>query len=455
MTAPAPSFAHSPNPSVLFVEDDAELRRAIVEAMELESLDVRAFADAPSALACLEPSFTGVVVSDIRMPGMDGLEFFTRIRAIDPQIPVVLISGHADVPMAVQALHDGAFDFLTKPFAMERLMGAVAQAQAYRRGALDHQALRAAAETAANADSLLIGDSPAMVALRDAIGRVARADLDVLVEGETGTGKELAALMLHRLGRRRGKPFIPVNCGAVPELFAEAELFGHVLDGSGYRRTPHVGRIEAANKGTLFLDEVDSMSPRIQVKLLRVLEEREIASPGGDDPRPVDIRVVAASKRDLEDCVRRGEFREDLFYRLNVVRLRVPPLRDRREDILPLFAHFSAEGARQLGMDGYAMSDGVRRRLLEHAWPGNVRELRNFALSALLDLSGAEAPAASADKEGNLADRVDAFEALLIRQTLQATAGNVTEAMALLQVPRKTLYSKLKRYHIDPAAYRA
>lgn len=437
-------------PSVLFIEDDAELRRAIVDALDLESIAVQALPDAAQALAALTPQFRGVVVSDIRMPGMDGLELFSRIRELDSQIPVILISGHADVPMAVQALQDGAFDFLTKPFAMDRLINAVNQAQDYRTRALAHRALRAATEAAAHANALLIGESAAMVALREAIARIAASDLDVLVEGETGTGKELAALTLHRLSKRRGKSFIPVNCGAIPDHFAEVELFGQTLDGSGYRRTAQVGRIEAADKGTLFLDEIDSMSPGVQVKLLRVLEERTL-TPGGE-PYPVDIRVIAASKRDLEGAAREGAFRSDLFYRLNVVRLRMPPLRERREDILPLFAHFLADRKQGTEMDAYAVSDPIRRHLMEHSWPGNVRELRNFALSTLVNAPDVE-PAAAPSPQ-SLTDRVDAFEAALIREALQAARGNVSEVIARLATPRKTLYGKFKRLNIDPADYR-
>jgi len=437
-------------PSVLFIEDDAELRRAIVDALDLESIAVQALPDAAQALDALTPQFRGVVVSDIRMPGMDGLELFSRIRALDPQIPVILISGHADVPMAVQALQDGAFDFLTKPFAMERLITAVNQAQDYRTRALAHRSLRAATEAAAHANTLLIGESPAMVALREAIARIAASDLDVLVEGETGTGKELAALTLHRLSKRRGKSFVPVNCGAIPDHFAEAELFGQTLDGSGYRRTAQVGRIEAADKGTLFLDEIDSMSPGVQVKLLRVLEERTLMS--GGEPYPVDIRVIAASKRDLESAAREGAFRSDLFYRLNVVRLRMPPLRERREDILPLFVHFLSERKHAQEIDAYAVSDPIRQHLLEHDWPGNVRELRNFAFSTLVnapDTASTATPSAQ-----SLTDRVDAFEAALIREALRESRGNVSEVIARLATPRKTLYGKFKRLNIDPAAYR-
>lgn len=456
MTEPLPPPQPSAQPRlapVLFVEDDAALRRAITEALELADLTVLPCADAEQALAMLNADFPGVVVTDIRMPGMDGLELFARIRAIDPEIPVILISGDADIPMAVQALHDGAFDFLTKPFPLERLVGAASQALESRRSAMEHRALRVAAAAVINTDSPLIGDSAVMVRLRETISHVAKADLDVLIEGETGTGKELVALLLHRLGRRRGRPFIAVNCGAVPDAFAEAELFGHAPDRSGYRQPQHVGRIEASDKGTLFLDEVDSMSPILQVKLLRVLEEREVTSLGGGEPRPVDLHVVAAAKCDLHEAVKRGAFREDLFYRLDVVRLRVPALRERRSDILPLFAFFAAQAAKRIGVKDYTMSDDVRRRLVDHDWPGNVRELRNFAVSAVLDLpaiNGGTAPL----RHAPLTDRIDAYEALIIREALQSTQGNMTEAMSLLGVARKTLYDKLKRHNIDANAYR-
>lgn len=439
---------------VMFIEDDSELRRAIVEALGLAGLSPLPSEDAQSALIGLDADFPGVVVSDIRMAGMDGLELFARIRTIDPQIPVILISGHADVPMAVQALRDGAFDFLTKPFPLERLVGAASQALDQRRTVIENRRMRAAAEAVSQSNSPLIGESPAMIGLRETINHVAKTDLDVLIEGETGTGKELVALQLHRLGRRRGRPFVAVNCGAVPDALAEAELFGHARDGSGYRRPQHVGRIEAADKGTLFLDEVDSMSPSVQVKLLRVLEEREVTSLGGGETRPVDLRVISAAKGDLRDAVNQNQFRPDLLYRLDVVRLRLPPLRERRADIMPLFAHFVAEGVKRLGGGDFVMSDGVRRRLIEHDWPGNVRELRNFAFSAVLDLPASGDAQTKFRSQGSLGERIDRFEATMIREALQKTQGNMTEVIALLDVPRKTLYGKLKRHGIDPNQYR-
>jgi two-component system, NtrC family, C4-dicarboxylate transport response regulator DctD len=435
--------------TVFFVDDDPQLRAANTQSLELAGIDVRAFADAPSALAELDTGFAGAIVSDIRMPRMDGLQFFQRVREIDPEIPVILITGHADVPTAIAALRDGAADFLTKPFAADHLVAAVSKALAIRRLVIDNRRLRAAAD---GGDSPLIGQSSALTRLREAIAQVARADIDVLVEGETGTGKELVARLLHRQGPRRGKPFVAVNCGAVPEALAEQEFFGHEGGAVAHGRLERPGRIEASHGGTLFLDEIDSMSLGVQAKLLRVIEEREVVRLGGDTVRPVNLRIVAAAKRDLAQMVEAGSFRQDLYYRLNVVRLRVPPLRERRADVPELFAHFVAEASERVGAGPFWMSDAVRRRLVEHDWPGNVRELRNFAFAALLELpSAAEPPPADAPP---LAKRVDAFEAGVIRDTLAATGGDIRATTEALSVPRKTLYDKMSRHGIEPKAYR-
>ncbi|RHW17561.1 sigma-54-dependent Fis family transcriptional regulator [Sphingomonas gilva] len=440
--------------AVIFVDDDPELREANVQALQLAGLEVRPFADARSALAAIEASFAGMVVSDIRMPGMDGLELFAQIRAIDPDIPVILISGHADVPMAVGALREGAFDFLAKPFAADHLIAACERALQTRRLVLENRALRAAASAAADSDSPLIGDSPVMARLRDTIAQVAKADIDVLIEGETGSGKELVALLLHRQGPRRGRPFVAVNSGALPETLAEAELFGHERGAVAHGRLEQTGRIQSSNGGTLFLDEIDSMAMGVQAKLLRVLEEREVLPLGAERPRAVDLRVVAAAKRDLQGAIAEGVFREDLFYRLNVVRLRIPPLRERRADIPQLFAHFVDQAKAQVGAPAFVMTDAVRRRLADHDWPGNVRELRNFAFSAVLGLSdgGPRPPMGSTD---SLAERVDRFEAAAIEEALGHTAGDIQATMALLALPRKTLYDKMKRHGIKPDAFRA
>jgi len=439
--------------TVFFVDDDAKLREANIQSLELAGIDAVAFGDAQGALERIDPDFTGILISDIRMPRMDGLQLFARVRAIDPEIPVILVTGHADVPMAIGALREGAFEFLTKPFAADHLVAATRKALETRRLVLDNRRLRAAAAAADAAPSPLIGDSPVMVGLRDTIAQVAKADIDVLVEGETGSGKELVAILLHRSGPRRGKPFVAVNCAALPEALAETELFGHE-SGAVPGRSEQVGRIESSSGGTLFLDEIDSMAGAVQARMLRVLEEREVLRIGGDRPRPVKLRVVAAAKADLEAAVRAGNFREDLFYRLNVVRLRIPPLRERRSDIPLLFAYFVNEAVEQIGGAPFRLRDSVRRRLVDHDWPGNVRELRNFAFNAVLDL-----PQQSASPAGDgwlsLAERVSRFEAAMIGEALAETGGSIPETLTLLGMPRKTLYDKMARHGIDPNRYRS
>ena len=432
--------------SIFFVEDDAQLRAATIQTLQLAGLTVRPFASATEALPEIRADFTGAIISDIRMPGIDGLQLLERVRTIDPDIPVILITGHADVAMAVGALRDGAFDFLTKPFAADHLVAAAGKALEKRLLVLDNRRLRAAAAAVDEAGPL-IGDSAPMVQLRGTIRQLALADIDVLVEGETGTGKELVALLLHRLGARRSRPFIAVNCGALPEAIAEVELFGHAADSVPHTRLARIGQIEASSGGTLLLDEIDSMAPAIQARLLRVLEEREVHPIGDTRPRSVDLRVIATTKTDLARAASEGRFRPDLYYRLNVVRLRVPPLRERGEDIASLFAGFVEEAKRQAGIPDFRLTDSVRRHLRSHDWPGNVRELRNFAFGAVLGL-GEERGALPASERPDLPTRVSRFEAEAIEDALRATGGRVAAALPLLGIPRKTFYDKIARLGI-------
>ena len=426
---------------VFFVDDDASLREANVQSLSLAGLNARAFADPFEALEALDADFTGAIVSDIRMPRLDGLQLFERVRQIDPEIPLILITGHADVETAVKALRDGAFDFIPKPFAADHLVGSATKALQTRRLVIENRRLRRMVEE--DAEGPLMGDSPAMARLREVIDQLARADIDVLVEGETGSGKELVARLLHQRGPRRGRPFVALNCGALPGSLTEVELFGRDMGAPG--------RIEASSGGSLFLDEVDSMDGGVQAAMLRVLEEREVLPIGATTPKLVDLRVIAASKRDLQAEVEAGRFRGDLFYRLNVVRLRVPPLRERRDDIPQLFAHFVQAAAEQVGSTTFRMTDAVRRHLLEHDWPGNVRELRNFAFSSVLKLD--QQPGAEAAHEG-LASRIARFEASILAETLRATRGDIRTTMARLSLPRKTLYDKLARHGINPDEFR-
>lgn len=436
---------------IILVDDDDSLRAATVQTLELAGLAVVAYGDPSVLLNIIDRDFSGVIISDIRMPKMDGFQLFAHVKSIDPEIPVILITGHADVPMAISALKDGVFDFLPKPFANDHLVASACRALETRQLIMDNRMLRSAATAESN--SPLIGDSEAMVQLRDTIVQIAKADVDVLIEGETGTGKELVAHLLHSKGPRRGQAFVAINCGALPEQLAEAELFGHDRNIMGQGPIARDGYVVQANRGTLFLDEIDSMPMTLQANLLRILEERNVLPIGAREPRHVDIRVVAAAKQDLLESARQGSFREDLFYRLNVVRLRLPPLRERRDDIPQLFAYFAQEAAEKAGGKSFVLTDVSRRHLIEHDWPGNVRELRNFAYAEVL---GLQQSAINGDDNGqsSLPDRVAAFEAQLIRDALTRAKGNINEALALLQIPRKTLYDKAARHQIEPKIFR-
>jgi len=438
---------------VLFVDDDDALRTAAVQGLQLTGFEVAAFDNGPAALKALSRDFPGVVVSDVRMPGMDGLALFQRIQAIDPDIPVLLITGHGDVAMAVAALRDGVYDFVSKPFPMDRLTAAVGRALEKRGLVLDNRRLEEAA-IQVPAGSPLLGETPVMQRLRATIAQLAEAEVDVLIQGETGVGKALVAQALHRGGPRRNRPMVTVNCAALPETVFESELFGVAGPGAGGLRSS-VGRLERADRGVLFLDEVEGLAPAMQAKLLRVVEEREIWPIGAAEPRHLDLRIIAASKVDLVEPVREGLFRADLYYRLNVVTLVVPPLRERREDVPMLFGHFLAEAAARFRRPAPRLTPVVRDHLLGHDWPGNVRELAHYAERVVLGLpSAATADSAVPGEAEGLAERVERYEAMVIRETLAACDGDARTAMALLRTPRKTFYDKLRRHGIEIDGYR-
>lgn len=441
-----------PGAKVLLVDDDEALRNAVTQGLALRGFDVAAFDNAPAALKALTRDFEGVVVSDVRMPGMDGLALFQRVQMIDPDIPVLLITGHGDVAMAVAALQDGVYDFVSKPFPMERLSVALSRALEKRALVLDNRRLEAAAQ--ATGGSLLLGDTPVIRRLRATIAQLADAEVDVLIQGETGVGKNLVAQSLHRGGTRRARPMITVNCAALPEAVFETELFGAVAAAGGVR--PQIGRIERADRGVLFLDEIEGLSPTMQAKLLRVVEEREIWPVGAAQPRHLDLRIIAASKVDLAEAVREGGFRADLYYRLNVVTLVVPPLRERREDALLLFGAFLADAAARLRRPAPRLTATVRSHLLGHDWPGNVRELAHYAERVALGLASPPHAEDGAAPDGgeSLTERVGRYEATVIRETLAACGGDARKAMAALQTPRKTFYDKLRRHRIPIASYR-
>ncbi|ASW09142.1 MULTISPECIES: sigma-54 dependent transcriptional regulator [unclassified Rhizobium] len=425
---------------ILLVEDDGPFNAALTDSFVIAGFDVEAHGDGQSALASLATALPGVIVSDIRLPRIDGHDLLEAVLARDPDLPVILMTGQGDIAMAVGALKQGAYDFIAKPFATDHLIASVRRALETRRLVLENRRLRQAAAEAEDASPLL-GQTAVMVRLRETIRQVANADVDVLIEGETGTGKELVARLIHRWSRRRARSFIAVDCAALPDAIADETLFGNRI-----RR----GRIAEADRGTLFLDEIDSMSPLLQGRLLRVVEERELPSATGE-PTPVDLRIVAATKNDPHGPVVENRVRADLLYRLETVRIRIPPLRERRADIGLLFSAFLDEAARLHGVPRPPIDAGMEARFLTDDWLGNVRELRNYATQAALGLASARS---QPSVELGLSDQMDHFEANILRATLERYEGDISEVAQALKLPRRSLYARLQRYGINPSAYR-
>lgn len=436
-------------PTVFLVEDDAAVRKGCEQALSIADIAVRGFGDAESLLAALPGGNPSMVVTDVRLPGRDGMAILREVRRFDRDLPVLLMTGHGDVAMAVEAMREGAFDFIEKPFPSERLIASVKSALEKRALIAENRQLRERVGASA-----IIGQSPAMQRIRQLVTTLAPTGVDILINGETGAGKEVVARAIHEASGRRGA-FVAINCGALPESVFESELFGHeagAFTGAGKRR---IGRIENANGGTLFLDEIESMPLNLQVKLLRVLQERSVERLGSNAAIPVDCRLVAASKADLKALSDAGQFRADLYYRLNVVSLDLPPLRERRDDVPLLMAHFLQEAATRFQRPPAAWTPADLVRWSAHDWPGNVRELKNVAERWALGLPDALAASeASAPSGASLADQVDAAERRIIENALSASEGNVARAAELLQTPKKTLYDKLVRLGISPEGFR-
>ncbi|WP_152044719.1 sigma-54-dependent transcriptional regulator [Aureimonas psammosilenae] len=439
---------------VAFVDDDETLRAANVQTLELAGYEPLPLPSAEAALDALDAGFEGVVVTDLRMPGMNGLTLHRELKRRDPDLPVILVTGHGDIETAVAALQEGVYDFIAKPYAGERLLLSVGRAAEKRRLVMENRRLREAAERGSGGTPLL-GDTAVMERLRETIRQIAGAEVDVLIEGETGTGKEVVAQLIHDLSPRAAKPYVVLNCGALPESTMESELFGHERGAFTGADRKRIGRIEHADGGTLFLDELESMPPALQVKLLRVLEAREVAPLGLNETRNVDLRVVAAVKVDLSDPAQRGDFREDLYYRLNVVTLRIPSLRERRDDIPLLFMHFLSRAATRFRREAPPLTPALRDRLMRHDWPGNVRELVHFAERVALGIEPREeVRIESAAEGGGLAEQVARYEAGVLRETLARHRGDVQAAVDELKLPRKTFYDKLQRHGLAPKDFR-
>ncbi|MBC2679520.1 sigma-54-dependent Fis family transcriptional regulator [Pseudomonas sp. CFBP 8771] len=440
---------------VVLIDDDPHLRQALSQTLDLAGLKVLALADAQGLSARIERDWPGVVVSDIRMPGIDGLQLLEQLHARDTELPVLLITGHGDVPLAVQAMRAGAYDFLEKPFASDALLDSVRRGLAVRRLVLDNRSLRMALSDRQQLSTRLVGQSAPMARLREQIGALAGTKADVLILGETGAGKEVVARALHDLSSRRGGPFVAINAGALAESVVESELFGHepgAFTGAQKRR---IGKFEFANGGTLFLDEIESMSLDVQVKLLRLLQERVVERLGGNQQIRLDIRVIAATKEDLRQAADQGRFRADLYYRLNVASLRIPPLRERGEDVLSLFQYYADAAAERHGVLANELSAAQRALLLRHSWPGNVRELQNaaerFALGLELALDNGEPGPVDMARTvaGGLSEQVEHFERALIAAEMSRSHTSVRSLAEALGIPRKTLHDKLRKHGLS------
>lgn len=433
---------------VLLVDDEEEVLRSTAQTLELAGFTVFATAKPEDALARIDRDLNGVVLTDVRMPRLDGFAVLRTVMDRDPELPVVMISGHGDIAMAMRAVHDGAYDFLEKPVDPEHLPDVVRRALDHRALVLENRRLRAALAGDGGIDLRILGRSKVTERLRVRVAAIAATNADVLVLGDTGTGKELVARCLHDFSPRRNRNFVAVNCGALPESLIESELFGHEPGAFTGARTRRIGKLEHADGGTLFLDEIESMSPAVQVKLLRVLQERVVERVGSNQPITLDIRVVAATKIDLRRLAEEGGFREDLYYRLAVASLRIPPLRDRREDVPLLFRAFAERAASRLGRPLRPASAAMMARLQECDWPGNVRELRNAAERWALGLDD-DGEAAPASIGSSLGTRLAIFERAVIEETLAANDGRIGQTADVLGITRKTLYLKMREYGLN------
>ncbi|HEV8674375.1 MAG TPA: sigma-54 dependent transcriptional regulator [Methylomirabilota bacterium] len=442
-------------PRVLVVDDDPLTLKLLEKTLSLAGYDVVKAQSGTDALERLRGQVFAAAVVDIRMPGMDGIQLLREIKRHDPAIEVVMTTAHPEVSTAVEALKEGAYDYLQKPLNLDELrhrMGRV----------IERRFLRSEVSTLRNrlgvrlAARELIGVSRPMVQLKETIARVAPTDAAVLVEGETGTGKELVAAAIHRLSPRSQAPFIPVNCGAIPADLMESEFFGHVRGAFTGAVADTLGLFRSAHGGTLFLDEVGELPPVLQVKLLRVLQEKEVRPVGSTRSHAVDFRIIAATNRPLEQAVSEGRFRQDLFYRLNVVRVEIPPLRDRREDIPVLLTHFLREFNERFGQDVREVTPQALAALQAYQFPGNVRELENlleraYALGATRAIGLADLPALSPAPAVVTAPQplvaLAELERELILRALRLHA-NRDHAARSLGISQRTLYRRMKEYGI-------
>jgi two-component system, NtrC family, nitrogen regulation response regulator NtrX len=453
---------------ILVVDDEKNIRSSLEAILKDEGYRVRGAGTGEDLLKQIAQTIPDLIVLDVWLPGMDGLQALEEVKRLHPELPVIMISGHSNVETAVRATKLGAYDFIEKPLSLEKTVLAVRNALDHHRLAQENLALR---QTLAERYEI-VGESPAIQALRGQIQSAAPSHGRVLIRGESGTGKELIARAIHRQSLRTDKPFVEVNCAAIPDELIESELFGHEKGSFTGATTKRRGKFEMADGGTIFLDEVGDMSLKTQAKVLRVLQEQTFERVGGSETLSVDVRVIAASNKDLEEEIRKGTFREDLFYRLNVIPFEVPPLRERKGDIALLAEHFLRLFSREYGKRQKALGAEAMKVLVQYAWPGNVRELRNVIermvimvpqevirqddVASALRLRPQSEPEAAAvpdgAMDGTLREAREQFEKAFIERRLREAHWNITRASERLGIERSNLHRKIKSYGIETPA---
>ncbi len=455
--------------SILVVDDESGVRASLAAVLRDEGYTVDAVESGEACLTALERQRHELLLLDVWLPQLDGLETLERVRRLDPDLPVIVISGHGNIETAVKAIRLGAHDFVEKPLSLEKIVLTVKNALRQRRLEAENRELKQQVEER----NAMVGQSAAMQTLRAEIARAGPSNGRVLIYGESGSGKELVARNLHEQSLRASGPFVEVNCAAIPEDLIESELFGHARGAFTGAVTARTGRFELADGGTLFLDEIGDMSLKTQAKVLRALQEQRIEPIGGAAVVAIDVRVIAATNKRLEDEIRRGAFRDDLFFRLNVLPFRVPSLRERLEDIPALVAHFLAQLAHEYGRRPKEISPEALAVLREQQWPGNIRELRNTIERLVImtpserieathiptpnDVSAPGRPAAGASIDAPLAENAglaaarESFERRYIWERYQACGGNMSRTAEALQVERSNLYRKMKAYGLLPS----
>ena len=451
---------------IIVIDDEPLMRVTVHDAMVAEGYEVVSAETGKKGIELLRETEWDILITDLRLPDMDGIQILKEVKSLNPETQVILITAYGSIDSAVTAMKEGASDYLTKPFSMDELLLIIKRILRIRELEEENRSLRKKVEEKFGLEGL-VGKSPQMIKIYDLIETVSQTDTTVLVYGESGTGKEMVANAIHFRSPRKGRPFIKVNCAALPETLLESELFGHEKGAFTGAIKQRKGRFEMADGGTLFLDEIGDISPVVQVRLLRVLQERQFERVGGNETLSVDVRLICATQRDLKEEIRKGSFREDLYYRLNVVPMHLPPLRERREDILLLSDHFMNKFSQKMGKEITGLSEEAKTILLKYTFPGNIRELENMLERAVALIKGKVIQAYDLPEEvcgqtspvrdvcekirGSkpLASAVSLFEKEYIQSVLEKTKGKKGQAAEILGISRKTLWEKIKELEIE------